>query len=105
MGTHQERDLEGRRANVHGGGCFHTTGLIASISRGRLITVTGEDGERANRKGEGIGSTETDALEEVLPGSQEVLTKESPVGELRTPISDLVHISLVQSLKVLRDVL
>lgn len=67
------------------------------------MTVMKKDRKREILKGEKFASKETDDLR-AMPPSQPVLTQESLVGKLRTPIPDVVHHELAQSLELLGDI-
>lgn len=63
-----------------------------------------EDENRANVESEEIASEETNLLEAVPSGLLFLLTKESLVGELHTPVPNVAYHALVQGLEGMRDV-
>lgn len=68
------------------------------------MTVIEYDWNRKNVEGAGIASTKTDDLKTMPTRLQPVPTKESLVSKLPTPISNMFHHALPQSLQVLGQV-
>lgn len=68
------------------------------------MAVMEHDGSLANVKEQQITSAETDEWEAMPSGSRPWLTQDTLVGELLTPIPNLVHHALYQGLEVLGDV-
>lgn len=67
------------------------------------MTATDNDGKQANQSGKQNTSTETNDFEAIPSVSQHVLTQESLVGALSTPIQSAVHHTLAPVLEVPGD--
>lgn len=70
---------------------MRTVILVVSISGRRFMTVMEEDGNQQNVEGVGAESTRTDDLEAIPSGAQPVLTQESLMKGLWTPLPNAVH--------------